>query len=107
MAAEAFSLPLINKVIKRDKSMIKYLNWRWSKFYLWKVELVSVGLFFFRAWTVRKDSNYGLGGLNVGWFLTLSCFQVISGLGTFPPAAEQSLTASLQVNQYLQDPIYT
>lgn len=37
---------VINKVIKRDYSIIKYLNWRWSKFYLWKVNpLVSGGLF--------------------------------------------------------------
>lgn len=41
-----FLAHVINKVIKKDYSMIKYLSWRWSKFYLWKVNpLVSAGLF--------------------------------------------------------------
>ncbi len=38
-----FLAGMINKVIKRDFSMIKYLNWMRSKFYWWKVKvLVSV-----------------------------------------------------------------
>lgn len=41
-----FLAGVINKVIKRDFSMIKYLNWRWWKFYWWKVKvLVSVRSF--------------------------------------------------------------